>query len=136
MVTQHVVSRRHLLAMSAAAGTLAIGGYRDAAAQTAKRIERLDPALDQIVSTSEPIVDLATQPRRHRQCRRTAVVEGGRLSAVSRHGPQAVEIRARARVVGLQREHQCRQRDHARHAGPAGGLRGGDAPSRAGGARR
>src|SRR5580704_15243920 len=46
--------------MSTAAGTLAIGGYRDSAAQTAKRIERLDPALDQIVSTSEPIVDLAT----------------------------------------------------------------------------
>jgi gluconolactonase len=60
MVIQHGVSRRHVLAMSAAAGSLAIGGYRDAAAQTAKRIERLDPALDQIISTSEPIVDLAT----------------------------------------------------------------------------
>jgi gluconolactonase len=47
--------------MSAAAGSLAIGGgYRDAAAQAAKRIERLDPALDQIISTSEPIADLAT----------------------------------------------------------------------------
>ena len=61
MGTQHAFSRRHMLAMSAAAGSLAIcGGYRDAAAQAAKRIERLDPALDQIVSASEPIVDLAT----------------------------------------------------------------------------
>jgi gluconolactonase len=61
MGTQHAVSRRHMLAMSAAAGSLAIGGgYRDAGAQAAKRIERLDPALDQIISTSEPIVDLAT----------------------------------------------------------------------------
>src|ERR1700674_2365614 len=60
MATQQAFSRRHLLAMSAAAGSLAIGGYRDAAAQAAKRIERLDPALDQIISTSEPIVDLAT----------------------------------------------------------------------------
>jgi gluconolactonase len=61
MGTQHAVSRRRMLAMSAAAGSLAIGGcYRDAAAQAAKRIDRLDPALDQIISTSEPIVDLAT----------------------------------------------------------------------------
>src|ERR1700736_6005222 len=61
MGAQRVFSRRHMLALSAAAGGLAIGGgYRDAAAQAAKRIERLDPALDQIISTSEPIVDLAT----------------------------------------------------------------------------
>jgi hypothetical protein len=49
-----------MLAMSAAAGGLAIGGYCPAMAQAAKRIERLDPALDQIIDTSEPIVDLAT----------------------------------------------------------------------------
>ena len=61
MGTQRALSRRHMLAMSAAAGSLAIGGgCRDAAAQAAKRIERLDPALDQIISTSEPIVDFAT----------------------------------------------------------------------------
>ena len=61
MTTQHSLSRRHLLAMSAAAGTLAIGGgYRLAEAQAAKRIERLDPALDAIIDASEPIVDLAT----------------------------------------------------------------------------
>jgi gluconolactonase len=61
MSTQHGCSRRHMLAMSVAAGSFAVGvGYRDAAAQTAKQVERLDPALDQIISTSEPIVDLAT----------------------------------------------------------------------------
>src|SRR6516225_12486363 len=55
------ISRRRMLAISAAAGTFAIGGgYRTAAAQAAKRIERLDPALDAIIDASEPIVDLAT----------------------------------------------------------------------------
>src|SRR5467141_1432156 len=61
MSAQHAFSRRHMLAMSAAAGSLAAGGgYRGAAAQAAKRIDRLDPALDGIISLSEPIVDLAT----------------------------------------------------------------------------
>jgi gluconolactonase len=61
MDAQHAFSRRHVLAMSAAAGSLVIaGGCRDAAAQAVKRIERLDPALDQIIATSEPVVDLAT----------------------------------------------------------------------------
>ena len=59
MAMQHGYSRRHLLAMSAAAGGLAVSG-RYAAAQPAKRIERLDPALDAIIDTSEPIVDIAT----------------------------------------------------------------------------
>ena len=59
MNTRHTLSRRHMLAMSAAAGTLAIGGGF-AAAQAAKRIARLDPALDAIIDASEPIVDLAT----------------------------------------------------------------------------
>jgi gluconolactonase len=59
MGREHGFSRRHMLAMSAAAG-LAIGRSRDAGAQAAKRIERLDPGLDQIIATSEPIVDLAT----------------------------------------------------------------------------
>jgi len=58
MGTEHRVSRRHMLAISAAAGSLAL--CRDAAAQAGKRIERLDPALDALISTSEPIVDLAT----------------------------------------------------------------------------
>jgi gluconolactonase len=59
MGEQRGFSRRHVLAMSAAAGSFAVG-YRGAAGQAAKRIDRLDPALDQIISTSEPIVDIAT----------------------------------------------------------------------------
>ena len=51
------ISRRHMLAMSAAAGGLAIGG---ASAQAAKRIEQIDPALDNIISTAEPIKELAS----------------------------------------------------------------------------
>jgi gluconolactonase len=58
MTTEHVLSRRQMLAVSAAAGFAA--GYRGAAAQAAKRIEQFDPALEQIISASEPIVDLAT----------------------------------------------------------------------------
>jgi gluconolactonase len=63
-VSKHDISRRQMLAMSGAvsgvATSVAIGGPRDAAAQAAKRIERLDPALDQIIDPSEPIVDIAT----------------------------------------------------------------------------
>jgi len=57
---EHNFSRRQMLAMSGAVAGLAIGGGRDASAQAAKRIERLDPALDQIIDVSEPIVDIAT----------------------------------------------------------------------------
>src|SRR6266481_4901836 len=53
----HGISRRHMLAISAAAGGFAIGGAR---AQAAKRIEQFDPALDKIISTSEPIKELAS----------------------------------------------------------------------------
>lgn len=53
----HDISRRQMLAMSAAAAGLAIGGAR---AQAAKRIEQFDPALDKIISTSEPIKELAS----------------------------------------------------------------------------
>jgi gluconolactonase len=61
MATHDAFSRRQMLAMSAAAGSLAISaGCRSPAAQARTRIERLDPALDEIVSPSEPIVDLAT----------------------------------------------------------------------------
>jgi hypothetical protein len=55
MGTQHGFSRRHMLAISAAAGSLAIGGdYRDAAAQGGKRVEQYAPELDGIISTSNP----------------------------------------------------------------------------------
>ena len=57
---EHNFSRRQMLAMSGAVASLAFGGANDATAQTAKRIERLDPALDQIIDASEPIVDIAT----------------------------------------------------------------------------
>jgi gluconolactonase len=59
MRPQQRFSRRHMLATMMAAGSVA-AGYRHAAAQAAKRIERLDPALDEIISTTEPIVDIAT----------------------------------------------------------------------------
>ena len=54
------VSRRHMLAMSAAAGGLAIGRIGSASAQAAKKIEQFDPALENIISTSEPIKEIAT----------------------------------------------------------------------------
>jgi gluconolactonase len=57
----HSISRRQMLAMSAAAGGLAIGnGSRDASAQVGQRIERYAPELDNIISTSEPIQELAS----------------------------------------------------------------------------
>jgi gluconolactonase len=58
---RHSVSRRDMLAMSAAAGSLAIGGgFQGALAQAGKRIERLDPSLDAIIDTSAPIQELAS----------------------------------------------------------------------------
>src|SRR5689334_5974358 len=60
MARTHNVSRRQMLAMSVAVARFAVGGSRHAVAQAAKRIERLDPALDQIIDPSEPIVDIAT----------------------------------------------------------------------------
>jgi gluconolactonase len=61
MRVQHGVSRRHMLAVTAAAGGIVIShGIDPASAQAAKRIEQLDPALDNIISTSEPIKEIAT----------------------------------------------------------------------------
>src|SRR3984957_10130908 len=55
------ISRRQTLAMSAAAAGLAFGNrIRDAAAQAGPRIERNAPELDDIISTSEPIQELAS----------------------------------------------------------------------------
>jgi gluconolactonase len=54
------VSRRHMLALSAAAGGLAVSGFDVASAQAAKKIEQIDPALDNIISISEPIKELAS----------------------------------------------------------------------------
>jgi len=58
MRIEHGISRRHMLAMSAAAGGLALSGGR-ASAQAGKKIEQLAPELEKIVSTSEPIKELA-----------------------------------------------------------------------------
>src|ERR1700730_5919937 len=61
MPVQNAISRRRMLAMSAAAGGLAIGGsVRGASAQASKRIEQLAPELDNIISTSEPIRELGS----------------------------------------------------------------------------
>jgi gluconolactonase len=54
------ISRRHMLALSAAAGGLALQSFDAASAQVAKKIEQIDPALDKIISTSEPIKELAS----------------------------------------------------------------------------
>ena len=93
------ISRRRMLAMSAAAGGIALGGDVGCAfAQTDKRIEQLAPELDKIIATSEPIQELADGfggplgPGRG-----AAVVEGRRLPAVQRHPQQpAHEVHARA----------------------------------------
>jgi gluconolactonase len=61
MRSQSDVSRRHMLAISAAAGGFAIGsGLRGALAQAGKRIEQLDPSLDKIIDTSQPVQELAS----------------------------------------------------------------------------
>jgi gluconolactonase len=55
------VSRRHMLAMFAATGSLAIeSSVRGTMAQTGKRIEQYAPELDVVVSRSEPIQELAS----------------------------------------------------------------------------
>src|SRR5215813_1943841 len=64
MSVNHTISRREMLAMSAAAGSLAtsglaMSGISTASAQTGKRIEQLAPELDKIISVNEPIKDLA-----------------------------------------------------------------------------
>jgi gluconolactonase len=61
MSSREDVSRRRMLVTSAAAGTLAMAsGFRPVSAQPGKRIERYAPELDAIVSTSEPIQELAS----------------------------------------------------------------------------
>jgi gluconolactonase len=54
------ISRRHMLATSAAAaGGFALGGVPSAFAQGAPHIDQLAPELDKIISTTEPIKELA-----------------------------------------------------------------------------
>ena len=60
MRAQNNISRRHVLGMAVTVGGLAIaGGIRGIDAQATKRIEHLAPELEKIVSTSEPIQELA-----------------------------------------------------------------------------
>jgi sugar lactone lactonase YvrE len=58
MVSRRGISRRHLLATSAAAGGLALGGISGAGAQGATRIDAMAPELDKIISATEPIREL------------------------------------------------------------------------------
>jgi gluconolactonase len=73
MATHPLISRRHMLALSAAAGGAAASGLGAALAQQrpprrdfpaevvlTPRIEKFDPALDMIISTSEPIREIAS----------------------------------------------------------------------------
>jgi gluconolactonase len=58
---QSGVSRRHMLAITAAAGSLTIeSNFRGTSAQAGKRIEQYAPELDLIVSSSEPVQELAS----------------------------------------------------------------------------
>jgi gluconolactonase len=58
MISQHAISRRSMLAMSAAGGFAVASGIGAAPAQSAKRIEKLAPELDAILATDQPIVEL------------------------------------------------------------------------------
>jgi gluconolactonase len=58
MTKQYGISRRNMLAMSTAGGIAMASGIRNVPAQTGRRIEKLAPELDAIISTSEPIVEL------------------------------------------------------------------------------
>jgi hypothetical protein len=60
MHAQNGLSRRDVLGMAVAVGSLALaGGVRSVEAQAAKRIEPLAPELDEIIAPSEPIQELA-----------------------------------------------------------------------------
>ena len=60
MRVQNSLSRRDVLGMAVAVGSLALaGGVRSVKAQAAKRIEPLAPELDKIIAPSEPIQELA-----------------------------------------------------------------------------
>src|SRR5436309_7263435 len=55
------ISRREMLSMAASAGgLLMVACVRDARGKSAKRIEHMMPELNSIISTSEPIRELAT----------------------------------------------------------------------------
>jgi hypothetical protein len=55
-----VLSRRDVLRMAGAVGGLAATGIRRVRAQSVRKIESMAPELDRIISTSEPIREIAT----------------------------------------------------------------------------
>jgi gluconolactonase len=59
MASRNGISRRHVLAMSAAGGLAVATGVR-ASAQVVKRIDKFAAGLDSVISTSEPILELGT----------------------------------------------------------------------------
>ena len=60
MLIQDRISRRHFLSVSAGAGSLILSRSHRASSQPAKRIEQYASELDIIVSSSEPIQELAS----------------------------------------------------------------------------
>ena len=60
MNQRHGISRRHMLELTGASGLTLVGGLCTATAQSAKRIEQLDPKLDGILDKSQPIQEIAT----------------------------------------------------------------------------
>ena len=61
MGASHVFSRRDILGMAGSVGGLALGGgIHELWAQAARKIESMAPELDRIISTSEPIRELAS----------------------------------------------------------------------------
>jgi gluconolactonase len=61
MQNRNNISRREVLKIAGAAAGLAVaGGIRSAWAQAAKRIERIDPGLDRLLSASQPIQELGS----------------------------------------------------------------------------
>ena len=86
MKARNDISRRDILAISVAAGGLAIDGLRSASGQAAKRIERFDPNLDKIIDTSQSIRELASGLGGPLGPVEGPVWwKGGRVSAVQRH---------------------------------------------------
>jgi gluconolactonase len=58
MISQQGISRRHMMAMSAAGGVALVSGVGRATAQGATRIEKLAPELDAILATDQPVVEI------------------------------------------------------------------------------
>src|SRR5436853_202897 len=60
MITRNGLSRRHMLTMAGAAGSFALAGGRSGFAQAGKRIEKLDPSVDAIIDTTQPVQELGS----------------------------------------------------------------------------